>query len=106
MRFTELHGFRFVSVALRREPSGPVDDQSRARASGGSRSTLRRESKRHTVTLGVQVSTERRAKSPTTTIIGRLRKWWRHIRREGKMSSDRREFMKLAGATAAVAGAA
>src|SRR3989442_13147666 len=27
-----------------------------------------------------------------------------HIRSEGKMSNDRREFMKLAGATAAAAG--
>src|SRR5215471_7787223 len=29
-----------------------------------------------------------------------------HIHREGKMSNDRREFMKLAGATAAAAGLA
>jgi 2-haloacid dehalogenase len=48
----------------------------------------------------------RPAKSPPATVIGRLRKWWQHIHREEKMSSDRRKFMQLAGATAAVAGAA
>src|SRR5262245_62009237 len=40
------------------------------------------------------------------TISGRLRKWRRQIRRKRKMSSDRRGFIKLAGASAAVASAA
>src|SRR5262249_28066603 len=40
------------------------------------------------------------------TISGRLRKWRRQIRRERKMSNDRRGFMKLASASVILASAA
>src|SRR6516164_1901355 len=42
----------------------------------------------------------------TPCLEGSWDKSWRHIRKEEKMSSDRREFMKVVSATAAVAGAA